>query len=111
MTDSQRSLLDARLEETGWGLAKGIVLRRLLQKALRGSLDMGNLLKQYYKLPSSQKTPATIKSYKTSIHLNFSDWLQFRDLADKWTSTSAAIAGILVELFSLGAIETKDLWT
>jgi hypothetical protein len=110
MTDTQRSLLDSRLEEAGWDLDQGVVLRRLLQKALGESFDMESLLKQYYKLPSSQKTPAMVKSYKTSVRLSYRDWVQFRDLADKWARTSAAVAEILVELFIAGVIKKSDIW-
>jgi hypothetical protein len=110
MTDTQRSLLNSQLKEAGWDLDQGIVLRRLLQKALRESFDMESLLKQYYKLPSSQKTSVMTKSYKTSVRLDHKDWILFKDLAATWARTPAAVAGILVELFIAGIIKKSDVW-
>jgi DNA-binding MarR family transcriptional regulator len=108
VTEEQRNIFQSLIAD--WDISMAIVLRRLIQYALRESVNMENLFKQYYCLTLPPKTPAMTKSYKTSIRLGHKECLQFRDLADKWGRTPAAIAEILMDLFNGGVIKKSDIW-
>jgi hypothetical protein len=108
VTEEQRNIFQSLIAD--WDISMAIVLRRLIQYALRESADMESLFKQYYSLTASHATTAMTKSYKTSIRLGHREYLQFKNLADKWGRTPAAIAEILMDLFNGEVIKKSDIW-
>jgi hypothetical protein len=108
VTEEQRNIFETLIAD--WDISMAIVLRRLIQYALRESVDMESLFKRYYSLTASHKIPAMTKSYKTSVRLGNREWLQFKDLTDRWGRTPACVAEILMDLFNAGVIKKSDIW-